>query len=169
MTIQLCYSRTIFMAATGASMDDRIACGDRVEGRSAATQGCLARCQGTRPVTIIRARPRPVGDGMPISRQPCRRRPSMKDESADDHGLGFPPGRLVHRTSKTARASRRRVGFLDQTAGNMTPHTTAKTIITRRTKIQRSAIATAPSESPATLPANRWRFTEPGQPWLCRS
>lgn len=87
-----------------------------------------------KPVTIMRTRPTPVGDATPISRQPCRRRPSMKDESADDHGLGFPPGRLVHRTSKTARASRRRVGFLDQTAGNMTPQTTAKTITTRRTR-----------------------------------
>jgi len=72
-------------------------------------------------------------------------------------------GCRVQRTSRTARASRRRAGFDDQTAGSTTPH--RMTIATKATRASAHWLAAKrlPMESPAAQ-ANRGRFTERGQP-----
>jgi len=88
-----------------------------------------------------------------------RRSSGLGRPSTDGHSRSSPVGRPVHKTSNTARASRRRAGLLDQTAGSTTPHSRVSITETTTIKTQRSARARPPSERPAAALANRQRFT----------
>jgi hypothetical protein len=94
----------------------------------------------------------------------CRRASRRAGTVLRSHCRLSPELRLVQRISMIARASRRRAGFDDQTAGRRTPITTTIAMKAIKTRAHRLARARLPMESPVA-PANRRRFNDRGQPW----